>query len=280
MKGLCVLSPHKKKVHYNIVQIGAGANGSHFFRGMMQDLYTHFHSDPYKFSVDVTIVDKDKIEEKNLNNQLFTRDEIGEYKVVSLVERYADHYNIAANAVVEYATDIGLLEKLFAPPEVSETTQIVPVLIGLVDNNRTRQLMDEFFHSDYLSDLIYIDAGVEGVEDGDANNTGFGGQVVVGLKKEDHVWLEPVGKLFANILEDQESVFPDQSCADAVKDNPQRCATNKFCAQIVNNVLNNLFHQNTIFTHVINFNAQLCFTQPTFIPREVILEYCAYYNMK
>ena len=33
-------------------------------------------------------------------------------------------------------------------------------LIGMVDNDRTRQLFDEYFYSDEVLDLIWIDLGV------------------------------------------------------------------------------------------------------------------------
>lgn len=40
----------------------------------------------------VTIIDGDKLEEKNLNRQLFTKDQIGKYKAAALADRYyCDH---------------------------------------------------------------------------------------------------------------------------------------------------------------------------------------------
>ena len=163
----------------------------------------------------------------------------------------------------------------------------IPILIGTVDNNRTRQLMDEFFHSDHLDELIYIDAGVEGVtvipgkqpyqyskeENAMIDQSGFSGQVVVGYKSNHQVWLPPICRVFEDILVDEKTAFPGQSCGEAILNNPQRCATNKFAAQIVNNVLNNVLHTQTIFTHVLNFNAQVSGVTPTYISRDLLKEY-------
>ncbi|MEF2246467.1 hypothetical protein [Paenibacillus sp. IITD108] len=96
-------------------------------------------------------------------------------------------------------------------------------------------------------------------EDGiSRNHSGFGGQVVCGLKYANEIVLEPVAQVFSNIWEDEVTHFPGEGCGDLIHNAPQRCATNKMAAQVANNIVNNLFHLNTLFTHVVNFNAQTC----------------------
>lgn len=79
--------------------IGAGANGSHFFRSLCQDLRTHmdrpgFDKAPtFKLS-NIMLVDGDVCELKNLGNQIFDRDDVGEKKVIALAERYGDHVRL------------------------------------------------------------------------------------------------------------------------------------------------------------------------------------------
>ncbi|USK62230.1 hypothetical protein [Peribacillus asahii] len=179
-----------------------------------------------------------------------------------------------------------MLEKLFDMEHWSNV-RTIPVLVGAVDNNRSRQLMDEFFHSSHLDELIYIDAGVEGVtvipdkrphqytddEKEMIACSGFSGQVVVGYKSNHQVWLPPIARVYESILTDESTAFPGQSCGEAIINNPQRCATNKFAAQIVNNVLNNIFHTQTIYTHRMDFNAQLSGIAPTYISKTILEEY-------
>lgn len=45
---------------------------------------------------------------------------------------------------------------------------------------------------------------------------------------------------------------------ELIINNPQRSATNRMAATMANNVMNNLFHSQRIYSHIINFNAQTC----------------------
>jgi len=160
-----------------------------------------------------------------------------------------------------------MLERLFDETELPDNYQYVKVLVGMVDNNKTRQLLHDYFHSEEVDILIWIDAGVTGVEVMESpneedeeviRNSGFGGQVVVGFKYKGKVILDPVTDCFPNMIEDASSHFPDESCGELIINNPQRSATNKVAAMNANNIINNLFHSQRIFNHIVNFNAQTC----------------------
>ncbi|MFS0558824.1 ThiF family adenylyltransferase [Brevibacillus sp. 179-C9.3 HS] len=245
---LVIVEPNKRP-YWQIVQVGCGANGSHFFRGLCQLLRTHTNAydgyDRVPFSVELTLVDADVVEKKNLSNQLFDSEDISLPKAEALADRYGEVYNLSVKRVVEFVKDLDMLKLLFAVPEVSKKTDIVPILVGMVDNNRSRQLFDEYFYSDEVEDLIWIDAGVEGVEVLDKPkhaltpedeqliaNSGFGGQVVCGVKRRGKVILEPVTRVYPNILEDTRTSFPGESCGDLVVNNPQRLATNRMAAEL------------------------------------------------
>jgi len=242
----------------DVVIIGAGANGSHFFRNLLQDVSCYGSRLKYcKF----TIVDGDQVEKKNLNNQLFDTEDVGAYKVQALVDRYGEHYQIDCAAVASYVTTLEDLEKMFRGTEGLQR-----ILVGCVDNNRTRQLMHEYFEAS--SDLIYIDVGVEGVilkdelpkemddKDSIIMSSGFSGQVVVGYRRNNITVLPSIADVYPTILTDLESAFPTEACAE-VKNNPQRVETNKMAAQFANIILNNLFHTGELLQEEINFNARL-----------------------
>ncbi|MEF2246465.1 ThiF family adenylyltransferase [Paenibacillus sp. IITD108] len=126
-----------KRISYQIVIVGLGANGSHFFRGLCQDVSTYFKSHWNKpFGLDVMIADGDRVEKKNLDNQLYTEEDIGEYKVVSLAQRYGDHYDIPIKRVTSYIKDMDMLKKMFSTLSINPEDQVVPVLIGMIDNVR------------------------------------------------------------------------------------------------------------------------------------------------
>ncbi|HCG4535994.1 TPA: ThiF family adenylyltransferase [Salmonella enterica subsp. enterica serovar Typhi str. AG3] len=255
---------------FDIVIIGAGANGSHFLRNMLQDMANYGRK---LEKTRVLIADGDKTEEKNLKNQLFDKEDIGEFKVSALAERYGEHYGVDLLAVPEYITDVDMLNRLFA------NDGRFRILIGMVDNNRTRQLMNDYF--EYCDDLLYIDLGVEGVlvkdelkdKPADEANrmiigSGFSGQVVVGFKAKGEVILPPLCDVYPNVLTDHESVFPTETCAETIN-NPQRLETNKLAAQMVNIIVNNLFHTGELFQHEITFNARYGTSNATYVEKRV-----------
>lgn len=275
MKFLNILEEGKKKVYFDIVQVGAGANGGQFFRSLCQDIATHFASFRSKkdhrvtFGVNLVLCDADRYEPKNLANQLCLSEDLGDFKVEALAERYADVYDVSVGTVTSYVKTIDMLNRLFADKEVSKEYQQVKVLVGMIDNNKTRQLFHDYFYSDHVENLIWIDTGVTGAEVLNrpestwtpeewlaVQQSGFSGQVVVGFKYKGEVILPPVTSVFMDMLEDAASSFPDESCGELVINNPQRSATNRMAALLVNNIMNNLFHSQSIYNHVLNFNAQ------------------------
>lgn len=272
----------KRHILYQFVVIGAGGNGSHFVRSMLQTISGYRASEKgNQILFDITLVDGDRVEKKNFHRQLFDIDDLDEYKVVSLADRYADYYGVEVKAVTEYVTSVEMLYNLYddGDLEVGPNVQVVPVLFGLVDNNKTRQLIDEFFHSNLVDDLIWIDVGIEGVmvinEPTSAQQktiefSGFGGQVVCGYKYRGETILEPVTRVYPNILEDEKTAFPGQSCGETIVNNPQRLHTNQMAAQLMMTYLNNLLHNHTIYFHKVNFNAQFSQSKPTFIENEIV----------
>ena len=274
-KVLNILENGKTNLFFDLVQIGAGANGGAFFRSLCQDIATHFASfrsnkgKRVTFGVNLVICDADRYETKNLANQLCLSEDLGDFKVEALAERYAEVYDVSVGTVTSYVKGFDMLDRLFTKKDVTDSYQQVKVLLGMVDNNRTRQLFHDYFYSDHVQNLIWIDTGVTGVEVLDkpeeewtaeerlsVQQSGFSGQVVVGFKYKGEVILPPVTNIFPEMLEDAKSSFPDESCGELVINNPQRSATNRMAALLANNIMNNLFHSQSIYNHFINFNAQ------------------------
>lgn len=267
-----IILDKNQKLKFNQVTIGTGANGSFFVRNNLQT-YNNFRERIQ--GLRYMIVDGDKIEQKNTRNQLFSSDEVGEYKVYSLADRYGEHYSLDVLASTEYVTELEHLDTLFG-----DDTEAFRILVGCVDNNRTRQLMHEYFMQ--AENLLYIDVGVEGVrvkEEFDKDipfqqvtdliaDSGFSGQVVAGLKVKGEVVVPPVGLLYPDILEDHDSVFPTQSCAETIN-NPQRVETNRYAAEMTNVLINNLLHKGVLIQNEITFNSRDGVSAPTYVNGEM-----------
>lgn len=116
-----------------IVQIGTGGTGTYIVQHVAQMLSTLNKGHVY------VIADPDKIERKNLKNQLFLEEEIGMSKAEVLAERYSQSFNLNIWAYTEkYIETVEDLKNLFQVDYASaltSTNYYLPILIGAVDNN-------------------------------------------------------------------------------------------------------------------------------------------------
>lgn len=262
----------KYSATFNIVVIGAGGNAGPLIQKLARTIYADDKNQySHNKSITLTIVDGDLVEEKNILRQPFIEEDIGENKAEVLGERYSDAYGIPIYTSASYISSAKDIETIFSSIPFTRTknyTQHVNVLVGCVDNNKTRQYMHEFFESQ--ENIIYIDAGVEGVESRGTESLeeGFSGQVVLGMRIAHKTILSPVGELYSNILEDKTSRSPLEACGQAILSHPQRMQTNETAALAIHSFLNNLIFDGIIVKHAVNFNAQTMAMRPMYITEE------------
>ena len=183
------------------------------------------------------LCDGDIVEEKNLVRQNFSHADLGENKARVLAERYAAVFGMEAEYIPFFIEDLDSLMNLITPTfwrssELSAPNiQELVILLGCVDNNRSRQLCHQAFYQS--KDLVYIDSG----------NGEFSGQVVCGVRRNGHTIFKPVGGVHPQMLRDQDK-FPSQlSCAEAAQADPQSMAANIMAATaVVDMVYNILTH--------------------------------------
>ena len=140
-----------------IVMLGAGGTGGYVAPYLFRLL--HMLDRPARF----VICDGDIVELKNLDRQNFVPADLGENKARILAERYSTVLGMETEYVPNFIETLPELMALIAP-NLWETDGFrnryaaeMVILLGCVDNNRTRQLCHEAFcRSD---DLVYIDSG-------------------------------------------------------------------------------------------------------------------------
>ena len=160
-----------KESPVKIVMLGAGGTGGHIAPHIYRLLYALPR--PARF----IICDGDVVEMKNLVRQNFSPVDLGKNKARTLAERYSRVFGMEAEYVPHYIEDLSSLAELIQPLQWKKSQydwKTVPemvVLIGALDNNRTRQLCHQAFSE--AENLIYIDSG----------NGQFSGQVVCGIRK-------------------------------------------------------------------------------------------------
>ena len=220
-----------------VVMLGAGGSGAHIAPHLYRLLYALER--PVKFM----ICDGDKVEPKNLVRQNFTQADLGENKARVVAERYSEAFGLESSYVPSFIESAERLEELVRPEViytgryvrdkkssllVQESVSELVILIGAVDNNRSRKLCHEVFLR--ARDLIYIDSG----------NGEYTGQIVCGVRRAGKTFYKSVGMLYPEV-NDPEDLFPTEvSCAEASVSAPQTIVANLMAATAVVTMIYNI----------------------------------------
>ncbi|TBV85444.1 ThiF family adenylyltransferase [Lysinibacillus sp. OL1] len=263
-----------ESIYPYIVQIGTGGTGGYIVQHLAQMLGTL--DCPHSY----VLVDPDTIESKNLKNQLFLEEEIGEKKAEVLADRYAAAYNLNISTFTEkYVESVSEIISLFASEYLSTgdgyfnyKVKLVPILIGSVDNAFTRQQLHKAFLE--LPRCIYIDSGNESVkvprdwqnrpinewsneELKDYKESGWTGQIVCGIKDGTQIIQPPICEVYPDMLSTADTIKPSEvSCSDLTASDPQRLIVNKMAAHAVMMYMSEILEDNYIENHITVFHAK------------------------
>jgi molybdopterin/thiamine biosynthesis adenylyltransferase len=234
--------------------LGAGGTGGHIAPHLYRLLYALER--PARF----IICDGDLVEAKNLVRQNFAPADLGENKARVLAERYAAVFGMEAEYIPAFVERLDTLVELITPNLWTQdehswrTVREMVILIGAVDNNKSRQLCHKAFYQ--AKDLIYIDSG----------NGEFSGQVVCGVRRNGHTMCKPIGGVHPEMLKDDTDKFPTElSCAEAAQSDPQSMAANITAATAVVDMVYN------ILTHGESLVRQTDFSTKT-VKMQTVLE--------
>ena len=234
-----------------IVMLGAGGTGGHIAPHLYRLLYA------LNRQVRFIICDGDCVEEKNLVRQNFIPADLGENKARVLAERYSEVFGIKTEYVPEFIEDTTRLQMLVAPKEIRsiyyphnviEKEQVI--LIGAVDNNRSRRMCHEVFYA--ANELVYIDSG----------NSEFTGQIVCGIRSGGRTLYSPVGKVFPEILRDTDKFPTEMSCAEASVSAPQAMTANIMAATAVVDMVYNILTLGESRVRQVTFATTSCNVRP------------------
>lgn len=233
-----------------VVMLGAGGTGGHIAPHLYRLLYAL--NRPVRF----IICDGDVVEEKNLVRQNFIPADLGENKAKVLAERYSTVFGMETEYVPFFVETEERLRELLTPDYwrinrpnswYGEVVREQVILIGAVDNNKSRQLCHQVFHQ--ARELIYIDSG----------NGEFTGQVICGIRRANKTYYPPIGTVYPDVLEDTDKFPTELSCAEASISAPQSMAANITAAtavvDMVYNILtlgDNTVRQVTFSTKTVN----------------------------
>ncbi len=221
-----------------IVIIGAGGTGGYVIPHLYRIAFTSGR--PCR----VIIADGDIVERKNLIRQNFAECDIGENKAEVMAERYSEVFGIETEYIPDFIESEEQLCDLLDVRGRWNEPKPIGILIGAVDNNRSRVMCHNVFQK--LDDIIYIDAG----------NGEYTGQVVCGVKQSGQVMSKPAARVYPEILTDVEKFPSELSCAERSVSAPQSIAANLFASTAVAAMLYYLLIEGDLKTNRMTFSSR------------------------
>jgi len=233
-----------------IIMLGAGGTGGHIAPHLYRLLHTLVRP------VKIIISDGDIVEEKNLVRQNFISADLGKNKAQVLAERYATAFGMEIKYIPDFIECGDKLYELTIPdtypssPYSNQRHEGLVILIGAVDNNKSRRLCHEVFKK--ADNLIYIDSG----------NGEFTGQVVCGIRRKGRTYYKPIGDVYPDILSDTDKFPSELSCAEAAVSAPQSIVANIMAATAVVSYLYNILVLGSIEVRSVTFSTKTVNLKP------------------
>ena len=231
-----------------IVMLGAGGTGGHIAPHLYRLLYALGR--PVRF----IICDGDVVEQKNLVRQNFIPADLGENKAKVLAERYSTVFGLETEYIPAFIESENELKSLLTPVvwhvDYRHTICEQIILIGAVDNNKSRQLCHKVFQQ--MPELIYIDSG----------NGEYTGQVVCGIRRSDRTYYPPIGMVYPDVLEDTDKFPTELSCAEASVSAPQSIAANITAATAVVDMIYNILALGDSSVRKVTFSTRTVNVRP------------------
>lgn len=226
-----------------IVVIGAGGTGGYVIPHLYRLGYASGRT------VRIIVCDGDIVEKKNLIRQNFVEQDIGRNKAQVQAERYSAAFGIECEYIPDFIESDEKLLELTTPDfkaryhgDVTETQRVI--LLGCVDNNRSRQMCHRIFQQQ--EDLVYIDSG----------NGEHTGQVVCGVRQKGRTTYKPVGSLYPDVLGEEDKFPSELSCAERTVSAPQSVTANLTAATAMIGFLYNLLIVGELNTRYVTFSSK------------------------
>jgi len=203
----------------NIKIIGLGGTGSHLYHYLLQ--YFQYYDGAIK--PHLFLIDKDKVELRNLERQKFDRDNIGQSKVFPL-----------ASLADDTGIDVTPNETYVNEDNVVDIVQDGDVIFLAVDNHYTRKIVLE--KAEQLDNVVVVNSG---------NEESYGNISVFvregGLNKTESL-LDQI----PDIKDATYADHPEASCAVRVESEPQLMATNALAGLLMFITFSNIVFEEDI----------------------------------
>ncbi|SJZ60039.1 ThiF family adenylyltransferase [Anaerorhabdus furcosa] len=191
-------------MNYHFYIVGVGGTGSLLARDMPKLLIGS--------NCEMTLIDGDIVEGKNMKRQSYQTQDIGENKAIALSKKINTFYGTNCYAIDRYITESDFFE-------VIQKESRIPVIVGCVDNDATRKVCEKVVKR--LKQCIYIDSA----------NSEYSGDIYICVKSNKEI----KGALRGKTYKLKKDKHPNElSCQEqASKGNVQFLITNNKMACVL-----------------------------------------------
>ena len=232
---------------YHFYVFGCGGTGSLFLGRFGQFLASASDS----FSWELTLIDGDVVERKNLSRQFFTLTDLGQNKALASCAILEEVFGIQAHAYPHFVTDASWFSR------VTCSEECIPVFFGCVDNHHCRKLLEEAFAS--LSHCFYFDSANEFSD----------GEIVTGIRLNGKT-IAPVREFYFPNYATHAKAVTSMSCQELNAVAPQHIAVNNLAAALLLAKATRLCEEQRIDGGITHFNASLCQVSHTLFSPELV----------
>jgi molybdopterin/thiamine biosynthesis adenylyltransferase len=129
----------------NIIVVGAGGTGGYLIPNLARQvsLQNKLRAVEGVPAHQLTIIEADEVELKNLTRQNFIERDVTKNKGQVMAERYGAAFGLTINYVPEYVQSREQLDTIIRQIEQTSGTSMTTVIVDCVDNNKTRMILEE-----------------------------------------------------------------------------------------------------------------------------------------
>ena len=211
--------------------VGTGGTG-----GNLVPLVSRMLSATY-LDTTLLLIDGDRVEDKNLKRQPFTKKDVGMKKSRALVMKVGATYDCKVRYSDNFILSVSDLDVLL-------DEYVCPIVVGCVDNHKARKVLHEWF--DKTGDCVYIDV---------ANEDSWG-DCFVSFKILDKKLFKTRGDMFPEVLLESNRSVIEMSCEETANESPQQLKTNSMAANVVFNALDSIMVRDRLPFYYSSFNTE------------------------
>lgn len=237
----------------SIVLVGCGGTGGYIAPHLARLIKS------LSRNISITFVDGDVVESKNLIRQYFIEPDLNQNKAEVAAHRYSSAFGMEIQVLPEYVEEAQQILDIVRDGE--EFADSATILLGCVDNNKSRQVLEDTVKNLKYRPTFWIDCG----------NLELAGQIICGYSPsviaKDQInpqtddpnsygsfSLPSVFEVYPDMRENIGKFNSELSCAELAQSAPQNMMTNITASTVAMNYVRAIISRQPLRSHGVSFS--------------------------